>query len=422
MYYLRIFLLMTGIWLLMIDAMSADTSLQEQIDRTPAGETLVIENGIYNEPIDIRKPIRIVAKDEAMIVYDGEEAAVSINGNDVSIDNLTVKASENATAAVSVIGEGHSLTNMKITTATTAINLYKARHVLVEGTEIIGQAWKRAVNLDESDDNILRENIVKNVEDGFYVEDSHRNLFTENEVKQARYGFHIMYSQEITLTENDVQNSYTGAMIMGADGALIKRNILKNNNENVNAQGLLIYESRGVMIRDNELINNRIGLMIEKSLDNQVKDNFFSSNYIAIQFLRAADNEVSGNHFQLNLNEAQAIESSRNTVSQNFWDSSVKIDVDQDGYGDLAYEADPYFLSLTDEVPEYQLFFQSPGMSILQKMLKSTDNAVLADTEPLMKPEQDAEGRAGSPFIVWVVAFVMLGLSVILFLAGRKKS
>ena len=423
MNYLRIFILMAGLWLLPIEAMSAKTSLQEQINETPSGGMLNIQSGTYEGPIELTKPIDLVARDGAVIVYNGTEEAVSISGQDVSVSNLSVKTSDQAAAAIQLTGDGHELIGLDIVTGTTAIRMNQASHVLVEGTDIVGQSEKHAIDLNESDDNVFEANTVTRVEDGFYVEESNRNTFMNNKISEAHYGFHIMYSEGIELIDNQVEESFTGAMVMGASGGTIKGNVFKDNNKNVNAQGLLLYDSAEVQVTGNDLVNNRIGLFIEQANANEVRDNLFLSNYIAIQFLEAESNIIAGNDFRLNLNEAQAIKSSRNSVNRNYWDSAVKADVNGDGYSDLANEADPYFLSLTDEVPEYQLFFQSPGMLILQKMLKSTSGELLIDTNPLMKPQAiDTARTEGSAWTVGAIATIMFGLSASLFLIGRKKS
>ena len=417
----RIFILLAGLWLLAIDVMSAETSLQEQINETPSGEMLIVQSGTYEGPIEITKPIDLVAEDGAVIVYNGTEKAVSISGQDVSVSNLSVKASDQAAAAIQLTGDGHKLVDLKIVAGTTAIFMDQASHVLVEGTDIVGQSKKHAIELNESDDNVFEANTVARVEDGFYVENSNRNTFLNNEISEAHYGFHIMYSEGIVLTDNQVEESFTGAMVMGASGGTIKDNVFSDNNKNVNAQGLLLYDSTGVNVTGNDLVNNRIGLFIEQASANEVRGNLFLSNYIAIRFLEAEGNVIEGNDFFLNLNEAQAIESSRNSVNENYWDSAIKADVNNDGYSELAFEADPYFLSLTDEVPEYQLFFQSPGMLILQKMLKSTSGELLMDTNPLMKPKAiDAARSEGSAWQMGAIATVMFGLSATLFLIGRK--
>ncbi|WP_455675011.1 right-handed parallel beta-helix repeat-containing protein [Pradoshia sp.] len=423
MNYLRIFILLAGLCLLPIEAISAETSLQEQINETPSGGQLIVQSGTYEGPIQLSKPIDLVAKDGVVLVYNGTEEAVSISGQNVSISNLSVKASDQAAAAIQLTGRGHKLIGLDIDTGTIGIRMNKASHVLVERSDIRGQAEKHAIDLNESDDNQFKANTITYVEDGFYVEDSNRNTFTNNEVSEAHYGFHIMYSQGIELTDNTVEESFTGAMVMGASGGTIEGNIFKDNNENVNAQGLLLYDSIGVNVIGNDLVNNRIGLFVEQANANEVRDNLFLSNYIAIQFLEAEDNTIVSNDFRLNLNEAQAIKSSRNSMKRNYWDSAVKVDVNDDGYSDLAYVADPYFLSLTDKVPEFQLFFQSPGMAILQKMLKTTSGELLMDTNPLMKPPAiEAEGNEGSAWQVGVLATVMFGLSASLFLLGRKRS
>ncbi len=423
MNYLRILFLMAGLWLLPAEIMSAETSLQEQINETPSGGKLIIPSGTYEGPIELSKPIAIEAEKGAVIQYSGRETAVSISGQDVSVRNLTIKtSSDKAVAAVQLTGDGHKLLDLDIVTGATAIRMDQASQVQIEGTTITGQFGEHAIDLNESNDNVFAENSIKRVEDGFYVEDSDRNTFTGNQVSESHYGFHIMYSEEAALIDNKVADSFTGAMVMGASGGIIEGNEFKNNNENVHAQGLLLYDSTGVRIAENQLINNRIGLFIEQADANEVKDNLFLSNYIAVQFLESANNIISENDFRLNLNEAQAIKSSQNEVNGNYWDSAVKVDVNGDQYSDLPYEADPYFLSLTDEVPEYQLFFQSPGMLILQKMLKSTSGDLLMDKDPLMKPQAMEVTRGGSPWQVWAIATAMFGVSASLFLIGRKKS
>ena len=422
MNYLRILILVAGTWMLPIGVMSAETSLQEQINETPSGGMLTIQSGTYEGPIELSKPIDLVAQEGAVIVYSGTDAAIAISGHDVSVSNLTIKTSERAAAAIKMTGKGHELIDLDINTEATGIMMDKVSNALIEGAEIVGPSDQHAIDMKESDNNMLQSNHVKLVEDGFYVEDSNQNTFKNNEVSEAHYGFHIMYSEGVALIDNQVEESFTGAMVMGADGGTIKGNVFKDNNRNVNAQGLLLYDSTGVNLASNELINNRIGLFIEEADANEVRDNLFLSNYIAIQFLKAEDNSIIGNEFRLNLNEAQAIESKGNSVEQNYWDSAVSVDVNNDEFSDLAYVADPYFLSLTDEVPEYQLFFQSPGMLILQNMLKSSNGEVLMDTAPLLtKQVIDTDGN-GSTWHVWAMTTVMVGLSATLFLIGRKKS
>ncbi len=195
MYYLRILFLMAGLWLLPAEIMSAETSLQEQINEPPSGGKLIIPSGTYEGPIELSKPIAIEAEKGAVIKYSGRETAVSISGQDVSVRNLTIKtSSDKAVAAVQLTGDGHKLLDLDIVTGATAIRMDQASQVQIEGTTITGQFGEHAIDLNESNDNVFAENSIKRVEDGFYVEDSDRNTFTGNQVSESHYGFHIMYS------------------------------------------------------------------------------------------------------------------------------------------------------------------------------------------------------------------------------------
>ena len=85
---------------------------------------------------------------------------------------------------------------------------------------------------------------------------------------------------------------------------------------------------------------------------------------------------IEGNTFVGNVNDAQAIESANNQVNRNYWDAASKVDVDGDGKSEVVFTADPYFHTLTSDVPEFQLFFQAPGLILLQNMLKSPADQV----------------------------------------------
>jgi len=211
-------------------------------------------------------------------------------------------------------------------------------------------------------------------------------------------------------------------MVMETKNTQIENNTFADNEKNVHAYGLLLYDTSHSLIARNTFLRNRVGLEIERARDNTISDNSINTNFIGIQFSSAKDNNVTSNTFTGNVNDAQAAESRANHLSENYWDNAWKLDLKKTGFSQINYRIDPFFLSLTKDVPEYQLYFQSPGMNLLQKMLKSTDDKTLVDKKPLMRASlgQQEDNRLASNVKLWVVGFLMIMISTVFIIGGKR--
>lgn len=401
----------------------AESNLQQEIDRALEGSTIILQDKIYEGPIKISKSIHLIGKKGTVIQYSGKGPAITIKGEDVQLEDVSVnvKGLTKSQPAIFLSGRGHSISQVNIKTDGIGIKLDYADSIKVEKTTITGNGEDNAIDLWESNDNQFKNNQLKIVQDGFYAENSHGNQFVHNEIEKAHYGLHLMYSDSSVIENNVSQNNFTGAMIMGAEATVIRNNVFADNRENVNSQGLLLYETSDAKISDNQIVNNRIGIFIEEANENQLKQNLIKGNFVGIQFKNASKNQLKNNDFFGNVNESQAINSHQNTFTHNYWDEGTHLDRNQDGISDIAYQADPYFLALTEEVPEYRLFFQAPGMVILQKLLKSPDTKLLIDKEPSMVTNSVQKKAIDHNMIVWLTCSLLLLLSLSLFIKGRKS-
>ena len=95
--------------------------------------------------------------------------------------------------------------------------------------------------------------------------------------------------------------------------------------------------------------------------------------------------------------------------------------MDGDGESEIPFTADPYFLTLTKDVPEYQLFFQAPGLILLQNMLKSPPEQLLTDSAPLMDMTMTVEKETSSSFGLWMMSALMILAGFSTFILGRKR-
>ncbi|MEI2358161.1 nitrous oxide reductase family maturation protein NosD [Mesobacillus zeae] len=416
-------IIILALWLGMPAAAGAAGSLQSKIDKAPKGAVIEIEQGVYEETIKISKPIVLEGKGNVLLRSCGSEPTVSLNGKGVTLRNIHVEycGDEGESSGIYVSGSNHILEGLSIKTKRFGVRLDNAAEVIIRDTWINGSKKGNGIDLWQSKQNSIENVVVSNVSDGLYLERSNGNTLRENHIQNSRYGIHLMFSDDNLLYENVSSNNSTGSMVMEATGTVIKNNKFSYNNKNVNAQGLLLYKAFDTDVRGNEFISNRVGIFIEEAEENKVESNKIMDNFIGVQFKKANGNSAAENNFIGNVNDAQAIESSDNRMDGNFWDASSKVDANGNGISEIAFTADPYFLTLTADVPEYQLFFQSPGLILLQNMLKSPTDKLLIDSAPLMDMTMKAEKEKSSSITLWIMSSVMVLTSLSLFILGRKR-
>ncbi len=407
-----------------LPAVTQAASLQDKIERALPGETIEIPKGVYEENLVLTKPITLKGQGEVTIRSDKEKPAITIKGKNVSLKNVKVEyeGEDKEATAIYITGTGHQLSDLEIETTRFGIKLDHASDIKIQDGQIMGQ-WKgTGVDLWKSSHNTIRKMNIGNMEDGIYLEQSHKNTLAQNNIQLSRYGMHLMYSDDNVLKDNISYYNMTGTMLMEVDRVQVVGNDLSYNSSNVNSQGLLIYYMKDSLIANNTLTANRLGIYIETSENNQIEYNQVKDNFIGVQFKKANDNQLTKNTFVGNVNEAQAIESSNNRIDQNYWDASAKLDMKGNGKSIIPFTADPYFLTLTADVPEFQLFFQAPGVTLLQRMLKSPADQVLSDETPLMEPTVEVKKEQSSYSALWLMSVLMIAVSISLYIVGRKRA
>ena len=70
---------------------AAEESLQQLIDKTPRGGTLLLKEKVYKGNIKITKPISIIGGKGTEIHGEGNNNVITIDASDVIIDNVAIK-------------------------------------------------------------------------------------------------------------------------------------------------------------------------------------------------------------------------------------------------------------------------------------------------------------------------------------------
>lgn len=401
----------------------AEGTLQQQIDAVPSGGTLLLKDQIYEETIVLSKPITIRGTDGTKIKSCTKEPVITISGESVTLKNLQVEScnSNKAAAAIAVSGEKHHLENLKIKSNEYGIKMDGANQSAITNIELFGEGRENGIDLWESSDNIISNSKIRQVQDGIYLENSHRNKIINNDIQESRYGVHLMFCNQTEVTGNLSKNNSTGTMIMGTKDTIVENNKLLENNMNVHSQGILLYDASNTSLKNNEIRANRVGIFVDHANGNVIEENRWSENFIGMQFNQSHENTVRNNSFIGNVNDSQAINSQDNTIAQNYWDQSLKLDQEGNGISIIPYASDPYFLALSSYNPEYQIFFHSPGMMVLQKLMKSDEELLLRDETPRMTAYEELGSDGNSNSILWLVSFIMIFSSLFIFVLGRRR-
>lgn len=379
--------------------------LQSLIDNTLPGETLSLAPGTYAGPVQIQKSITITTNGSVYLRSDSDdiEPIIAIHASHVKLSGLHIVDERRLplSAVITIEGDHNELKQLKIQTRGSGIQLSNAdfntlQQLTIEGllkdTMDYGSHDDRparkgnGIDLSQSSNNELTNNVISNMFDGIYVENSDANLIHSNEVTHSRYGYHLMFSDDNMLTQNRGTHNVTGAMVMGVKRTTVSENVFIKQTESVSAQGLLLFDSYQTVVEHNQIQGNRVGIYVESASDNQINDNEVSRNFIGLQLLDAEGNTFHNNTFVANVIQAQASHSANNAVRANYWDDAQSIDLTGAGYSAIPYRVNPFFLTLTEATPPFQVFFGSPGMQFFEDLFYYPTEAWLQDDEPLMKP------------------------------------
>jgi len=417
-------ILLIGIMVLPGKEAFAVSSLQTEINNIPKGGTLHVKAGRYYERIVLNKPLHLIGEKGTTLINCSSKPAITMKGKNISISGIRIETCEKhpKVPAIYISGRNHRLDGVQIKSGGVGVKLKNAENVSLTNMKVVGTGHERGFDLWQSHHNLFKGIRLNHVQDGFYMENSHYNRFIGNKVSNSRYGVHVMFSDWITIKKNVSVRNITGAMVMATHHTIIQNNRLADNNLNVNAQGLLLYDVHQSSIKGNLIENNRVGIYMDESSENKLIQNQINDNFIGLQLNKIRNNVLEHNAFVGNVTEMQANSRDHNRICENYWEAAGKLDSDGDGLSNLPYRADPYFLNLISETPEYQLFFQHPGMVLLQKMLKSPEQVTITDESPLMYNRlTEISRKKDTEQASWTMSTGMIAASLLLIYVGRKK-
>lgn len=377
-------------------------TIKEAVAQASDGDTIFVKKGIYKEAnIKIDKEITIIGEDMPTIDGVKEGEIITIGANNVTIDgfkiiNVGVSYTTDFAAVRVVNSSGFTIQNLLLENLFFGIYLQKASHGKIVNNRVRGEAVTEfnsgnAIHLWHCNNVEVRDNDVRHVRDGIYLEFSNNitidNNFSQNNV---RYGLHFMFSNDNTVTNNIFETNGAGIALMFSKFMEVENNVIKKN-WGTAAYGMLLKEVNDANIKNNVFFENTVGITVEGSNRLEYSNNDFISNGYGLRVKGACyENHVQNNNFLHNsFDISYNGRINDNSFDRNYWSNYVGYDLDKNGIGDVPYRPVKLFSYIVNRTPETIILLRSLFIDIIdfsEKVSPVFTPNDLMDENPRMKP------------------------------------
>ncbi|VVB55912.1 Cell surface glycoprotein [uncultured archaeon] len=164
------------------------TTIQSAIDAAKTGDTILVNEGTYNEnPLINTNGISIIGKNREKTIIEGRKTSSGFRideMNNVVISGFTIKNSggggQEDAGVVIYKGNGNTVSNLIITGNSVGISIYQGSNNNTISGNIIESNSGYGINIYASNDNKIFDNNIKNNKIGIYAYSSRTNRIYQN--------------------------------------------------------------------------------------------------------------------------------------------------------------------------------------------------------------------------------------------------
>ena len=202
------------------------------------GSTIYVYSGIYNETIEIIRPLDIYGEDKNTTIIDGQSKGdvVSIFSDGTEFSGFTVKGSGDKilfyNTGIKVEADDVKIFDNIIKENVVGILVGKYFNVQIFNNEIINNKKKlfisAGIKLSTSENCIIKDNVIKNngFSGGIHIYQSYENIIKNNTIEKNKgHGIYILLSSNNDILYNNIKRNIYGIYIYDS----FNNNITKNN-------------------------------------------------------------------------------------------------------------------------------------------------------------------------------------------------
>ncbi len=383
---------------------SAGSDLQATIDAAYPGDTLYLEDGVWNKnPYIILKPLTIIGSGNARLEASEVRSIFHVQADSVRIINLHfsgVRSSsilDNA-AIMMELGNHCEIRDNFFSMNYFGIYLKESNYCVVDGNRIESYAISETsagngIHLWKSRGIKISRNDIKGHRDGIYLEFADSVHVTGNvSHNNLRYGLHYMFSNDCQYTKNRFETNGAGVAVMYSSRVLMEDNEFLMN-WGPTSYGLLLKDINDSKIVGNLIQSNTTGIHSEGSNRVLIQFNRLISNGKAVVLMASSnDNNFIQNDFIDNtLDVSTNSRNHYNHFESNFWSAYGGYDLNRDGVGDVQHRPVRLFAYLIERNPVAMVLLRSLFIELLdaaEKVFPVLSPEMLADASPSMKPHR----------------------------------
>ncbi len=377
-------------------------SIQEAINSSINGDTILVAQGIYKEKnIVINKSLVLIG--DHYPVLDGERQFEIIS---IKADNVTIKGFKLIHSGISSLIDiaGIKVYTRKAVTISDnilegtffGIYLEKSVNCLVENNKLTAYASTdqrsgNGIHCWQCDSIRIIGNSVTGHRDGIYFEFVTNSVIWRNKsINNSRYGLHFMFSHNDAYISNIFQNNNAGVSVMFSHGVKMFNNYFEDNWGD-GCYGIFLKEITDSYILGNKFLRNTTGISMEGANRVMVEKNEFSKNGWALKVDASCmddtitHNNFLGNSFDIATNGTLVL----TCFDHNYWDKYEGYDLTNDKIGDVPYHPVSMFSMIVAENPTAMILFRSIMATLFDKIEKIIPGITpenLVDHYPFMKP------------------------------------
>lgn len=353
-------------------------SLQQAIRSAHPGDVLEIARGVYQGNFIVDKPLTLRGIQRPTLTGTLQGDTVRVTAPDVVLEGLIVRDSgdslKDQNAGIYIYPGAHRtvVRHCDLTYNLFGLWIEKANDVLIEANTITG---KRDYNSSQRGNGVqlynttgarILGNNISFVRDALYVDVSHHAVFKGNQLHHSRYGTHYMNSYYNLWEDNDSFYNRGGLALMEARNQTVRNNRAWGNSDH----GIMLRTLQDSVIENNVIAGNNRGFFIYDVEYVAIKNNLVVDNHVGVHLSAGSTrNEVEGNDFIANREQVRYV-GARDEVwgakSGNHWSNYLGWDRDNNGTGDVPYEANDMVDRLTWRYPSIKLLLASPAVQALR--------------------------------------------------------
>ncbi len=356
--------------------------LQQRLDAAQDGASLCLTPGSWRGPVVLAHSVTLWGPSSAVIRTSGEGTTVRITARGARLIGVTVRGSggryDTEDAGVSIEADDVTVEGVRIDRAIYGILAQRVQRATLRGNTVIGTGEPAlglrgdGIRLWEATGCVVEGNTVLHSRD-LVVWYAPGNRVVGNRVEHGRYGTHLMFSNGCVVERNRYVDDVVGLFVMYSHDVTVTGNVMAEAT-GAAGMGLGLKDSGGVTVRDNTFARVTTGAYLDTSPTRLDERNTFERN--EFRLARAAvvfHASQAGNVFLANRfrdNGAQVLVEGGGDALGTRWegnqfDDYQGYDLDGDGVGDVPYEVRSLSGDLTSRRPALAFFSATPVLALV---------------------------------------------------------